>query len=269
MSASPLQRRVFAILSILYGVLVVGCVPWASRTVSVAPSVVGIYGIGMLFADLCTAAMLARLFVSQRRPALLVLVCGYLFSAGVVLAYTLSFNGAVLAGRLFGDDYTASALFVALRLGTALLFVTTVLVESYARSARAKPYLLYVACAATLLVCVALAVVFSGYYLTVPAAVREYFSETGQIICGATIVLYCVGACIIWRRHAFNDPLYLWLALILVASAADLILSSAAGARFTVGWYIAHCSSVVSSYLLLTFLLGELAAVARSPGAMV
>ena len=65
------QRRVFATLPILYGALVLGFLPWADRAVPVVPNVVGVYGIGVLFADLCTVIMLGRQFVTHRRPALL------------------------------------------------------------------------------------------------------------------------------------------------------------------------------------------------------
>ena len=98
------QRRVFATLPVLYGALVLGFLPWAGLPVPVVPDVVTVYGIGVLFADLCTAAMLGRQFVTHRRPALLLLTCGYLFSAGMVLGYTLSFEGALGPSRLFGTD---------------------------------------------------------------------------------------------------------------------------------------------------------------------
>ena len=269
MSPSPLQRRVFAILSILYGALVLGFLPWAERAVPVAPNVVGVYGIGILFADLCTVAMLARQYSTHRRPSLLVLVCAYLFSAGLVLAYTLSFNGALGAPRLFGTEYTAGLLFLALRLGTALLFIVAVGVESRTDpSRRGRPlWPLYLVCAVTVLTCVSIA--YGASLTDLTWTLDEHFSGVSQEISSLTIALYALGAYMIWRRRAFNDPLYLWLALILVASAADLILSTVAGARFTLGWYLARCSSVVSSYMLLTFLLGDLASAARSQDAMV
>jgi signal transduction histidine kinase/CheY-like chemotaxis protein len=261
------QRRVFATLPILYGALVLGFLPWAGLPVPVVPDVVTVYGLGVLFADLCTAAMLGRLFDTHRRPALLLLTCGYLFSAGMVLGYTLSFNGAIGPSRLFGTDDTAGAMFLALRLGPALLFVAAVAAETRSARSRWQPTLrqLYSSWALTLLAVVVVAVVLASVPL--PLTLREHFTRTSQAISCLTIGLYGVGAYMIWRKRAFNDPLYLWLALMLVASAADLILSTVAGARYTVGWYVARCSSVVSSYLLLTFLLGELASAARGKDA--
>lgn len=263
------QRRVFATLPVLYGALLLGFLPWADRAVPVVPNVVGVYGIGVVFADLCTVIMLGRQFVTHRRPALLLLTCGYLFSAGLVLAYTLSFNGAIGAGRIYGTDYTASALFLAMRLAPAILFVAAVAAESRSASSHWQPTVMQLCLAwvATVAACVAIAFVASNVQL--PLTLKEHFSDTSQAISCLTIGMYGVGAYMIWRKRAFDDPLYLWLSLMLVASAADLILSTVAGARYTVGWYVARCSSVVSSYLLLTFLLGELASAARSNDAMV
>src|SRR3984957_2730573 len=141
------QRRVFATLPVLYGALVLGFLPWAGLPVPVVPDVVTVYGIGVLFADLCTAAMLGRQFGTHRRPALLLLTCAYLFSAGMVLGYTLSFNDAITPGRLFGTEHTAAALFLALRLGPALLFVAAVAAETRSAAGRwkASPRPLYLA----------------------------------------------------------------------------------------------------------------------------
>jgi signal transduction histidine kinase/ActR/RegA family two-component response regulator len=262
------QRRIFATLPVLYGALVLGFLPWADRTVPVVPNVVGVYGIGVLFADLCTVAMLGRLFVTDRRPALLWLTCGYLFSAGGALAYTLSFNGAIFPGRFFGTDLTPGTLFLVLRLGPAALFVAAIGAESRAASSHWHPTLrqLYLSWLATLTVCVVIAL--AAAKIDLPLMAAEHFSRTSQAISCLIIGLYSLGAYMIWRRRAFNDPLYLWLALMLVASAADLLLSTVSGARFTVGWYVARCSSIVSSYLLLTFLLRELAAAGRGKDAM-
>ena len=261
---SPWQRWLFATLPILYGALLLGFLPWADRSVPMVPNVIGVYGIGVLFADLCTVAMLGRQFAEQRRPALLLLTCGYLFSACAVLAYTLSFSGAVVPGRLFGNDFTAGTLFLAARMGPAALFVAAVGAESRAGSSSWRPSLrdLCLAWVATLAVSVFIACVAANVDFSVTEA--ERFTRTSQSVACLTIGMYGLGAYMIWRRRAFNDPLYLWLALMLVASAADLVLSTVAGARFTVGWYVARCSSVVSSYVLLTFLLGDLASETRS-----
>ena len=260
----PWLRWLFATLPILYGALLLGFLPWADRAVPRVANVIGVYGFGVLFADLCTVAMLGRQFAAQRRPALLLLTCGYLFSACAVLAYTLSFSGAIVPGRFFGSDFSAGTLFLVARMGPAALFVAAIGAESRAGTSSWRPSLrdMCLAWLATLTISVFIACVAADVDFDVTSA--EHFTRVSQSVACLTIGLYGLGAYMIWRRRAFNDPLYLWLALVLVASAADLVLSTVAGARFTVGWYVARCSSVVSSYLLLTFLLGDLASETRN-----
>ena len=260
----PWLRWLFATLPILYGALLLGFLPWADRAVPRVSNVIGVYGFGVVFADLCTVAMLGRQFAAQRRPALLLLTCGYLFSACAVLAYTLSFSDAIVPGRFFGNDFSAGTLFLAARMGPAVLFVAAIGAESRAGSSSWRPTLreMCLAWLATLAISVFIACVAANVDFYVTDA--GHFTRISQSVACLTNGLYGLGAYMVWRRGAFNDPLYLWLALVLVASAADLVLSTVAGARFTVGWYVARCSSVVSSYLLLTFLLGDLASETRT-----
>ena len=56
MTLSPLQRRLFAILSVLYGALVLGFLPWADRGISVSPTVVGV--------------IIARLYAARSRSGI-------------------------------------------------------------------------------------------------------------------------------------------------------------------------------------------------------
>ena len=72
-------------------------------------------------------------------------------------------------------------------------------------------------------------------------------------------VAFCAAALVtIWIKGAFNEALYFWLAVVLVAAMADLMLGNVGGARYTLGWHLSRMSFVVSSYLLLAFAIGVL-----------
>ena len=68
-------------------------------------------------------------------------------------------------------------------------------------------------------------------------------------------------ACVLITR--LRDVLSLWLAVALVASLADVVLSLAATSRFNLGWYAARCLSVVSSSTLLGVLVWQTSSLYR------
>jgi signal transduction histidine kinase/ActR/RegA family two-component response regulator len=72
------------------------------------------------------------------------------------------------------------------------------------------------------------------------------------------VVVCAVALWVIWTRRAFDDVLYLWLAMVVVAAMVDLSLGNVTGRRYTLAWHASRASLVVSSYLLLGFLVGDL-----------
>lgn len=62
-------------------------------------------------------------------------------------------------------------------------------------------------------------------------------------------------ACVSITR--LRDVLSAWLAVAILASLADVVLTLAASARFSLGWYAARCLSVVSSSVVLGVLVWQ------------
>ena len=71
---SGVQLRSFGLLLILYAALTVAVIPFAAQPGPADPKIVVVYGIGMLVADLCTAALLGALYRGSGRPAYLIYV---------------------------------------------------------------------------------------------------------------------------------------------------------------------------------------------------
>lgn len=72
---APAQLRTFAVLSLLYVAITLALFPWAQAPGPSDPSIVVVYGLGILIADLCTALMLGALYRSDARGAHLLLTC--------------------------------------------------------------------------------------------------------------------------------------------------------------------------------------------------
>jgi signal transduction histidine kinase/CheY-like chemotaxis protein len=256
---STAQLRIFALLSLLYAAITLAMIPWAREPGPADPHIVVVYGIGILVADVFTALLLGTLYRGTGRPALLVLTCAYLYGGLMAGAHMAVFPGALFPEPLFGDKQTVAWLYLAWRLGTALLFLAAVLQAARGRPAQTAHLgvRLFAACLLT----IAAAGLFAALAVRLQAEgiVGDYFTDLGGAVQWVAVAL-CAGAFVlIWHKRAFDDLLFLWLGLVLVASMADLTLSNVAGARYTIGWYISRANFVVSACLLLAFLLGDVA----------
>ena len=255
---SAAQLRTFGVLSFFYFVLALGAAHWARDPGPGDASIVVVYGIAILMADLCTALLLAVLYRHCGRTALLVLACAYLYGALMAALHMATFPGALDREPLLGGPLTEASLYLAWRLGAAVLLLGAVVAE--ARRAVASNYRgkrLFAAGALT----VAAAAVLASLAARLPLQewLGEGFARLASSLEWLAAALCVVGFALIWRRRAFGDVLYLWLGLVLVATAADLALSNLSGGPFSMGWYAARASFVVSACLLLAFLLGDLA----------
>jgi signal transduction histidine kinase len=253
---SALQLRTFGVLSLAYLAITLAATHWAADPGPADARIVVIYSIAILAADLCTALLLGVLYRHSGRSALLVLACAYLFSGAMAMLHMASFPGALQSPAYFGGTLTEATLYVAWRLGTALLLLVGVAQEArHAAAADRRGRRLVAGAALTLAGALLLALLADR--LPLEAWIGRDFALAASATEWLAVALCAVAFWIIWRRRAFGDVLYLWLGLVLVATAGDLVLSNAAGAAFTMGWHAARASFVVSACLLLAYLLGD------------
>src|SRR5689334_20938871 len=117
------HRWLFDGVAVGYGALVLLLLPWVADPIDVPSNVIGVYGLAVCCADLCTAILLIRQYRLEGHRYLLVLLSAYLLSALLVLPMAFSFPAAYGAGQLLGNDTTAAFLFLTWRIcGASLLF---------------------------------------------------------------------------------------------------------------------------------------------------
>src|ERR1043165_6628524 len=92
------QRSLIDGVPIGYGALVLLLLPWVAAPIDVPSHVIGVYGLAVCCADLCTAILLIRQYRLEGHSYLLVLLCAYLLSALLVLPMAFSFSEAFGAG---------------------------------------------------------------------------------------------------------------------------------------------------------------------------
>src|SRR3982751_7129637 len=121
------HRWVFGAVAVGYAALVLSLLPWASQPGYDTPYLIGIYGVSICVADLCTVLVLLRQYRRDGQRFLLALAASYLLSALLVVPLALSFPDAFGAGQYFGHDTTSAILFISWRVGAAALLLAGVL----------------------------------------------------------------------------------------------------------------------------------------------
>jgi signal transduction histidine kinase/CheY-like chemotaxis protein len=259
-SPDGIDRFLFALVSIGYAAMTAAFVPLADAPGETNPRIVLAYGASILIADLCTVLLLAVHYRAGGRTALLILLCAYLFSTVMAALHVVLFPGALLAQPAFGGGQAVSWLYAAWRLGTAGLYLAAVLAAG--RPARARPQRqldrqLAGAIALTLVLACAAALIAA--HLDAEGMIGGRFSALGRNVQWASVLVCAAALAVIWVRRAFDEVLYLWLGVVLVAWIADLTLSNLSGGLFTLGWHVAKANFVVSACLLAAVLLADAA----------
>src|SRR5690242_5318838 len=126
---TPAQLRTFSLLSLAYLGITLVATTWARDPGPMDSRIVVVYSIAILSASACTAMLLAVLYRMSGRSGLLVLGCAYLYSACMAAVHMAAFPGALANPALLTGALTEATLYLAWRLGTALLFLTAVVQE--------------------------------------------------------------------------------------------------------------------------------------------
>ena len=121
------HRWLFDGVAIGYGVLVLLLLPQVATPIVVPAQAIGVYGLAVCAADLCTAILLIRQYRQEGHPYLLALLAAYLLAALLVLPMALSFPEAFRPGQLLGHESTAAILFLSWRVASAMLLFVAVI----------------------------------------------------------------------------------------------------------------------------------------------
>jgi signal transduction histidine kinase/CheY-like chemotaxis protein len=184
------------------------------------------------------------------------------YGYGAVMAglHVATFPGALFRSPLFGTEQTVAWLYLAWRSGISVAYVVAVSLEAIrvgAAPPRGRARRLAMASLGTLAACVALAYAAADPGLTAVIDGARW-TNLNSLIVWTCVALGATATAVILVNRAFGEALYLWLAAAIVVGAADLALANLGGERYTLGWHLARTSFVVSSYLLLAFVIGAL-----------
>jgi signal transduction histidine kinase len=212
--------------------------------------------------DSVTAVLLFGHFAVTRSRALLILACGYLFSALVVIAQTLTFPGAFAPTGLLGANAQSAAwlyLFWHFGFGAAVLAYAALkdrvaLTDQHASAAPA----VWLGVATVAIVAAALTWSAAGGHDILPVLVvtESAFAPRSSALSAVNLALSTLALGVLWVRQ--RSVLDRWLLVAMSAAVAEAgIITLVAASRYTVSFYSTRLFAVVVSTSVLAALLWE------------
>ena len=244
-------------------VVFLGLAPFAKVPLQQVPAFLPIYQSALVVCDLITAVLLLGQFSILRSRALLVLACGYVFSALMAVAHALSFPGLFApAGLLDAGPQTTAWLYFLWHGGFPLFVVGYALLNSTRSetrlAGRSAQLHLAAAMAGTVAFAAALVLVATAGHGLLPVIMAgDSDAPTKVLVALATWGIAVAALLLLWNRrpHAVLD---LWLMVVLCVWIADTALAAVLnGARYDVGWYAGRVYGLVASAFVLIVLLLE------------
>src|SRR5688572_11139137 len=262
--ATARQRRIalaFAVGVAGAGLVIawIGRVPMP-RSDGFIPAVQGV----IASVEFLTAVLLFAQYRMERSRALLLLAAGYLFTALIVVAHTLTFPGAfVPAGLLGAGPQTAAWLYVVWHAAVPIAAC------AYALQKEKSPVSQVHAASAGV-------AIWRAVLLVTPAAVgitwativaaeslptllvsTSTFTSTASVVTALPLAASVVALGLLWRRR--TSVLDEWLLVALVAAIAETALVVFIGAsRYTFAFYASRPLAVVAACAVLVALLSEM-----------
>ncbi len=258
------ERHVALVIAAASVLLFIAIVPFARVPLAKMPAFIPSYEAALFFIDLITAALLFDQSIRLRSIAILMLACGYLFDALIIVPHALSFPGALAPTGLLGAKEQTTAWLYVFWHGCFPLFVI-----AYAllrrREATALPSaqmrVAVVASVTTVaLLAVALTLLATWGHDRLPVVMRgsDYSLLVGKGVSPAVWGLTLVAMAALWQRK--QRVMDLWLMLVMWVWLFDIALSAVIGSsRFDLGFYAGRLFGLIAASFLLITLLVELA----------
>ena len=241
--------------------------PFARVALPPVPAFIPLYQSAVITNDFITAVLLFGHYRFLRSPALLVLVCGYLFCAFLAAAHALSFPGLFAPGGVLGGGAQTTAWLYFLWHGGFPIFVLAYIrLKTIKRTPSvghepprmAAPTAVALPLLATLVLCGLLVVLTTIGHDTLPAIMRGDRDDPRKIFVAAcTWALSLLALFKVWRSRE-RSVLDLWLIVSLTAWLCDIGLASLLnGGRFDLGFYGGRIYGLLASSFVLMVLLLE------------
>ncbi|MGA3304881.1 MAG: GGDEF domain-containing protein [Stellaceae bacterium] len=261
----------FALVAVLVSVVIfLAVAPIATRPLARIPAFIPAYESALIVCDLITGVMLFAQFNNLRSRALLVLACGYLFTAFIAFVHMLTFPDAFSATGLLGaGPPTTGWLYIFWHGGFPLFVILYALLKNDESTAaeigpasglpRGRADISILAgIGAVLAIVFGLTLVATAYQDTLPVFIVNNRFTPGftVVVSGVWMLSFLALALLAWRRR--YTVLDLWLMVVMCAWICSIALAAVLNAgRYDAGWYGGRIYGLAAASMLLIVLLIE------------
>ena len=245
-------------------------VPFAKHQLGSIPALIPSHLTAVAIIDLLTAGLLLAQFDITRSRALLVLGCGYLFTACMIIPFALSVPGLFSeAGILPGSagPQTAVWLYLFWHAGFPLIAIVFALVKDDDRAQgeiepsrhSSGPAIL---CGVGIVLVAVMALVLLstiGSALLPPILQNQVYTSEKNIIVAVVWMICATALLVLWRRRP-HSVLDLWLMVVLFAWLCEVALTAVfSGQRYDVGFYAGRLFGLSAATFVLMMMKVETA----------
>ena len=254
--ALPHQRRAALVAIASLGAVALVAAPFSRVVVGTFPGFVTLYGGAVLMGLAITVTILFGQYAVSRKPSLLALACGVLFSAIVFVPYILTFPGvgAVALGR---TGSTSTYLWIVWHTVLPAAFAAYAILRPRDGTQRLRSGRTTAAVIATLVAAYAAIQLTFTFVDVLPP-----LSQGGQYFIGIYLALGAVAVLsgstlVMLQRRAERTLVDAWLMVPTAALLIESLLNALGGSRYSVGWYLARVDVLIATTFLVVALLAE------------
>lgn len=260
------DRRLALTVVVVSALIFLACVPFARRPLPEIWAFIPAYEAALVVGDLITASILFMQFWILRSGALLVLGCGYLFTALMAVSHVLTFPGSFSeSGLLDAGPHSTAWLYLFWHAGLPLSVIAYAVVKNRDEALRRsdafiRAIFLLALGAVVAAVCILTLLATVGQNALPPLTVGNRAGQ-GLFVGAAVDCALALAALLVLGLQRSRTLLDLWLIVVLCALLMNVALGALFNAgRFDLGFYAGRIYGLVAANLVLLVLLHETAA---------
>ena len=261
----PSEKQVRLALGVAAALLVAFAVtiPFVNTQLPRVDAFIPVLETAIIINDLITSALLFAQFSVTRRPALLVLASGFLYTALIVIPHMLSFPGAFAPGGVIGGGtQTTAMLYYFWHIGSPMAVIAYVFLNNLddktSLSQRSPSVAIGWSVASTIVLVCALTWIATSKNSLMPTIFIDgvKMNAVPHLVGGLLLAfLTAIALALLWFKR--RTVLDLWLLVMCCAWLVEVTINAFLSGRFNLGWYASRIYDLTGTIFVLLVLLSE------------